>query len=399
MRRQTHARLAAVLTSAVVLLTTTAGGTPPSVKEPAGRAAPAFPTPPTSVASGAWKSGHLQGMALDRRNGFMYWSFTDLLVKTDLRGKAIGSVTGFPGHLGDLAFNEQDGRVYGSLEVPTAKAYYAAIFDGGQINRMNIRAASSGAVSTVYLKEVVKDYTADMNGDGVFDGDTADTPDHRYGCSGIDGVAFGPDFVHHDGMRLTVAYGTYVDNARKDNDHQVLLQYDVQNWRHYERPMGEAAHPHRSGPNTPDGKYFAYTGNTTYGVQNLEYDPASHNWLMAVYKGTKKQFPNYSLFVVDGSRPPVTSLLRGQPRPERGLLLPLLRRGLYDKATGIYGWESTGQYGLIALGGGRFYLAENGTAKAVVKHTGRAVQYVWTGRTPTPFSRVTASKAVEPSLG
>ena len=28
----------------------------------------------------------------------------------------------------------------------------------------------------------------------MFDGNIGDTADHRYGCSGIDGVAFGPRF-------------------------------------------------------------------------------------------------------------------------------------------------------------------------------------------------------------
>ncbi len=31
-------------------------------------------------------------------------------------GNVIGTVEGFTGHLGDLDFNTQDGRVYGSLE-------------------------------------------------------------------------------------------------------------------------------------------------------------------------------------------------------------------------------------------------------------------------------------------
>jgi hypothetical protein len=396
MRRQTQARLTALLTSAVVLSTMAAVQDADPPRGTVRQTAPKLPRLPLSVSSGAWQSGHLQGMAVDRRKGFMYWSFTDLLVKTDMRGRAVGSVKGFVGHLGDLGFNERDGRVYGSLEVPTARAYYIALFDGDGITRMNMDAASSGVVSTVYLKEVVKDFTADMNHDGKFDGDTANTPDHRYGCSGIDGVAFGPDFGHEGGTKLTVAYGTYLNTSRKDNDHQVLLQYDVSGWDRYERPLGEEQTPHREGPAEPDGKYFVYTGNTSYGVQNLEYDRARGNWLMAVYKGSKKQFPNYSLFVVDGSKEPVWKTLRGQPRPEQGWTVPLLAAGLHDKASGTYGWQSAGQYGLISLGGGQFYLAENGTAKALLRHTGRAVRYRWTGRTPSPFARVTATKALVP---
>ncbi|MEV6394324.1 hypothetical protein AB0M39_05990 [Streptomyces sp. NPDC051907] len=395
----THMRglLTAVVTLAVVAIggaapaaqnpTFPARDLPPNVNRPApvavNRALPA------SISGGAWKSGHLQGMALDRRKGYMYYSFTNMLVKTDLRGKPVGSVTGFTGHLGDVDFNSADGRVYGSLEYSTTKAYYIAVFDADRITRMNMDAQTAGVVSTVHLKEVVRDYTADMNGDGVFDGDTANTPDHRYGCSGIDGVAFGPAFGRRVGpQKLTVAYGLYSNTSRKDNDHQVLLQYDVRGWKKYERPLKESA-PHRSGPDKADGKYFVRTGNTTYGVQNLEYDGHSGNWLMAVYKGKKKTFPNYSLFVVDGRKAPALGTIGGQAKPERGLLLKLLAKGLHHKPSGTYGWQSAGQYGLIALDDGRFYLGEAGTtgSGSGARQTGKAVMHRWTGKTPTPFAK------------
>ncbi|MFF3325187.1 hypothetical protein [Streptomyces sp. NPDC002889] len=383
MHRHTYSLLTAAVLSAAAAIGAVA---------PAADAAPAKTTHPLplTVDGGAWQSGHLQGMALDRRKGFMYFSFTNLLVKTDLSGRPVGSVTGFTGHLGDLDINTADGRVYGSLEYKSAKAFYIAILDGDRITRMNMDAHSSGVVSAVHLEEVVRDYTADMNGDGVFDGDTARTADHRYGCSGIDGVAFGPAFGRTTGpRRLTVAYGVYAHTTRQDNDHQVLLQYDVRTWRKYERPLTEAE-PHRSGPRSPAGKYFVYTGNTRYGVQNLEYDAHSGNWLMAVYKGTKPAFPNYSLFVVDGDHRPVWGPVRGQQQPESGRLLSLLPEGLYDAPSGTYGWQSTGQYGLVSLDDGGFYLAETGKIQDgdVVKETGRAVRHRWTGLTPTPFTKV-----------
>ncbi|MFJ2211173.1 hypothetical protein ACIQVO_06090 [Streptomyces sp. NPDC101062] len=404
MRRQTRGRLTtALLTSVLVGSAVVAGGgaahaedaaAARTVRKPAAppALAAALPTLPAAVDGGAWESGHLQGMTVDRVKGVMYFSFTNLLVKTDLTGRPLGSVTGFTGHLGDLDFNTADGRVYGSLEYKAAKAFYIAVFDGDRIDRMNMDAASTGVVSTVHLDEVVKDYTADMNGDGVFDGDVADTPDHRYGCSGIDGVTFGSSFDGRGGLKLTVAYGIYSNTARQDNDHQVLLQYDVRAWKKYERPLTEDA-PHTSGPAAPDGKYFAYTGNTTYGVQNLEYDARSGNWLMAVYRGKKTAFPNYSLFVVDGSKRPVKSAVRGQQRAERGSLLSLLPRGLHHAASGVYGWEAAGQYGLVSLDDGRYYVAEAGTVQSggVTRQTGRAVLHRWTALTPNPFTPASTS--------
>jgi hypothetical protein len=350
---------------------------------------------PVEIEGGAWESGHLQGMALDRAKGFMYFSFTNLLVKTDLEGHPVGSVTGFTGHLGDLDFNAEDRRVYGSLEYKDAEAFYIAILDGDLIDRMDMDAATSGVVSTVHLQEVVDDYTADMDADGSFDGDTARTADHRYGCSGIDGLAFGPAFGAASGkeggqQKLTVAYGVYSDAGRTDNDHQVLLQYDVRGWGPLERPLTESR-PHRSGPSAPDGKYFVYTGNTKYGVQNLEYDAHSRNWLMAAYKGTKKGFPNSSLFVVEGDRAPRRGPLRGQPEPEQGRLLHLVPQGVHHKASGTYGWESPGQFGLVALDDGRFYVGDAAKVQVggVTRQSGKAVLHRWTGDAPTPFTAVT----------
>ncbi|MFF5880849.1 hypothetical protein ACIQ9M_09250 [Streptomyces californicus] len=391
MRSRPYARFLALFLSAVVasgLFVAGGGGA---------HARARVPSPPASVDGGAWKSGHLQGTAIDRSTGHMYFSFTDLLVKTDLAGRPVGSVTGFTGHLGDLDVDPRDGRVYGSLEYKAAQAFYIAVFDGSRITRMNMDARTAGVVSTVHLREVVRDYTADMDGDGVFDGDTAGTADHRYGCSGIDGIAFGPDLEGRGGSRLTVAYGVYANTARTDNDHQVLLQYDVRDWARYERPLGEGA-SHTSGPRSPDGKFFVYTGNTRYGVQNLEYDGYSGNWLMAVYRGGKAAFPNYSLYVVDGSKPARRGVVRGQPRPETGRIVSLLPRGLHHGPSGVYGYESGGQYGLVSLDDGRFYVAEAGTVDSggTTLQTGRAVLRRWTGATPDPFAEAGASTASRP---
>ena len=57
----------------------------------------------------------MQGLVVDKANQCIYFSFTDKLIKTDLSGKLIGTVTGFVGHLGDLDLSD-DGKIYGSLE-------------------------------------------------------------------------------------------------------------------------------------------------------------------------------------------------------------------------------------------------------------------------------------------
>ncbi len=271
---------------------------------------------------GTWPSGHVQGVAVDVAGRLHL-----LLVHQPAReirlfsGKLIGTLVGWTGHLGDLDFNPADGKVYGSLEYKEDKAFYIAVIDVSRLDRVGVEASKTEIFRTVYLPEVVKDYAADLNGDGVFEGDDGKfkgdvvaSPDHRYDCSGIDGVSFGPEFGRTDGKRyLTVAYGVYGNTSRADNDHQVLLQYDIADWAGYARPLTEAA-PHHSGPEAVHDKVFVRTGNTRYGVQNLAYDEASRRWFMGVYQGQKPTFPNYLLFAVEARERPV----RRRPRRRAG---------------------------------------------------------------------------------
>ncbi|MCC7175495.1 MAG: hypothetical protein IT159_09895 [Bryobacterales bacterium] len=339
---------------------------------------------PRSLNGGAWPTGHVQGIAVDLQRGFVYYSFTTLLVKTDLAGRLIGALGGFAGHLGDLAFNPADGLLYGSLEYKAQQAFYIAIIDVDKIVAPGLQAQKSAIFRTVYLPEAAADYSADMNGDGFFDGDTAATADHRYGCSGIDGVSFGPRFGRTGGKQyLTVAYGVYSNLHRADNDHQVLLQYDVSRWPRYARPLDESA-PHRGGPARPAGKYFVYTGNTNYGVQNLEYDASTRLWFLGVYAGAKPGFPNYTLFAVEAAAKPRRAELRGTG--ERGLLLPLAPAGLWDAASGVRGWFQKADVGIASLGGGFFYIAVNSGRNGL--QTADLTLCRWTGDPHRPFRPV-----------
>lgn len=343
---------------------------------------------PLKQNGGTWSSGHVQGIAVDVKGGYIYYSFTNLLAKYDFSGRLIGTLVGWTGHLGDLDFNPADGKVYGSLEYKEDKAFYIAVIDVGQLDRVGVEAGKTKIFRTVYLPEVVEDYVAGMDGSGKPNGDAAVTQGGRYGCSGIDGVGFGPAFGHVDGPRyLTVAYGIFGDTTRTDNDHQVLLQYDIGDWDKYARPLTEAE-PHRTGPNAPQGKYFVRTGNTSYGVQNLSYDQTLQRWFMGVYRGKKESFPNYLLFAVEARAQPAIDELVGVPGAdgkgwERGRLLELADDGLKDASTGVRGWNQKSDVGFQPVGHGLFYLSANSGGKGA--QTSDLALMRWTGDARKPF--------------
>lgn len=332
---------------------------------------------PLTIETGRWRGGHIQGITLDKEKGFLYCSFTTELVKLDLSGNVIGSVKGFTGHLGCLAMGT-DGGIWGSLEYKNdvigkgilqnlgidgevTNAFYVAIFDGDKITERDMNAEKDGIMKTVWLREPTEDYLAEWEENGK-------TMKHRYGCSGIDGITFAPAF-EGEGMRLLVAYGIYGDLEREDNDYQVLLSYDPAELGKYEDVL--AAHNiHTSGPEAAENRYFVYTGNTDFGVQNMEYDSATGDILMSVYRGHKPKFPNFNLFRLAGKQSPKEQELIGIG--ERGKVLELAKAGHLDEKTGIHTYEfKHGSTGLLSLGDGYFYISEakseNGEHSSVIR--------------------------------
>lgn len=316
--------------------------------------------------------GHLQGIAIDRERKYLYCSFTTCLIKSDLDGNIVGSVTGLAGHLGCIAYNYQNGRVYGSLEFKHDKigkgildkigyqnelkdGFYIVSFDTDKITALDMDAEKDGVMTAVFLKEVYDDYSADG---------------HRYGCSGIDGVTFAPDMGSATGRQyLFVAYGIYKDVNRRDNDNQIILKYDISGWDKFEAPLDQL-NMHRNGPAAPDSKYFLHTGNTTYGIQNLEYDPSSDSIIAAVYKGDKKNYVNYSTFFISTATPPERKIPVGLDEEQDVIFLTDFKGGAsYDTPIGSH--FPLGTTGIISLSDGDFYVAdstyENGIHGGVIE--------------------------------
>lgn len=350
---------------------------------------------PRTIESGPFKAGHIQGITVDTDQKYIYYSYTTMLIKTDMQGNIVGTVTGLLGHLGDLDFNDEDGRLYGSLEYKNdaigqgilrmerstrtlQNAFYIAIFDVERITRVGMDAEKDDIMTTVYLPTVLEDYLAEVVSE-------EGKQKHRLGCSGIDGVTFGPKFGKSGGKQyLTVGYGVYGETERSDNDYQVLLQYDISKWKKYEHKLSQDD-MHQQGPAKPSGEYFVKTGNTTYGVQNLDYDPSTNLWMMAVYAGTKKHYPNYTLFAADGLARPVTKALDGVPYIKKGKVVALKAAGKQQGE--IRGWHwGVGSTGICSLGDGYFYLSHNYKIEAGQGSTIRL--YRFTGEEDAAFHQV-----------
>lgn len=352
-------------------------------------------TLPYTIYTGKWRDGHIQGIAIDRERKYIYCSFTTVLIKLDMAGKLVGSVRGFTGHLGCLAYNDADGRVYASLEYKNdvigkgilknlgfdgqvKNAFYVAIFDGDKITRPDMSAERDGVMTTVWLREATEDYLAVWEEHGK-------SMEHRFGCSGIDGITFAPVPGSMEERRLFVAYGVYGDKTRSDNDYQVLLSYRSETLLPFETIL-TSENIHTNGPDHCDTRYFVRTGNTEFGVQNLEYDAYTGDIFMAVYRGRKEQYPNYSLYVIDGKQPPHMEKLTGHDGVT-GEVLFLKPAGLLDEKSGIYGYEFRyGSTGMASLRDGYFYFSEdhgeNGEFDSHIR------LYRYTGAVPTPFEKI-----------
>lgn len=315
---------------------------------------------PHTITIQAGRTGsHLQGIAYDAAEKHLYLSFTTCLIKADLTGRVLSRVDGIAGHLGCIAWNTHERRIYGSLEyksdaigqgiarnlgqdVSAQDGFYMARFDVDKMDRPSMDALRNGIMDAVFLHEVYADYTA---------------PNHRYGCSGIDGTAYGPVFgaPADSPKKIMICYGVYGDVNREDNDHQVILQYDPAAIDKYGKPLTQKA-PHHSGCSC-EARYFFHTGNTRYGVQNLEYDPFTRTYLTAVYTGKKEMFPNYPLFFMDATQAPVMGELPGR-NGEQGLLLTAAHPAPGVSEDGGC-WFDLGQTGVYAFGDGRYAFSKH----------------------------------------
>ncbi|MBQ0081016.1 MAG: hypothetical protein KBS95_05660 [Alistipes sp.] len=320
---------------------------------------------PDSIYVGGQKAGHVQGIAYDFDRDCMYLSFTTRFLKVNRQGEIIGSIEKVQGHLGDMTVSPIDGKVYASLEciddeigkgvakrlgikgyTKEQSTFYVAVIDVARITRVGMDSEKDGLIETFCVHPAGVDYKRDF-----------------HGSAGMDGVTFVPKkgCGKKNKWQLCVAYGIYLDTKRTDNDCQILLTYDIKDYEPYLTPMkyGEL---HQNGPKQARDKYFIYTGNTKYGIQNLEYDNHTGKIFMAVYKGKKRQYANSDLFTLDWE--------------------PKTFAKSYEQAVKtaqpLGGWRfKWGSTGMFPIGDGYWYISENAKDKVHKTQSCTARLYYW----------------------
>ncbi len=326
---------------------------------------------------------HVQGIDADTKGEYIYYSFTDRIIKQDINGNIVGSVVGFDkygagAHLGDIAFNDSDGMLYCSLTknifygLPDEKLMlqpncYVVIVDVNKINEMEM--SPEKVSQMVYIGAPIVELAAQ---DGVGEYGDITQLGGKYGVlNTIDSMTFGPMFGEPDGKTyLTLGLGMVANSAqfkddtypegvyarqRTDNDYIVLVQYDVTKWDEYKTVFGNFG---TEGPNAFDNIYFYYMGYHDYGIQNLMYDEFLKAYFLTGYGLTNEpgqtQFPGYTFFVLDAKRQAEEKELIGNN--EKGLTV-YEKCGIIDGSTGICGYNFDASVGLLSFGDGNYFVA------------------------------------------
>lgn len=202
---------------------------------------------------------HLQGFSCDDEKRYMYWSFTDSLVKTNIEGTMISQVHINNGHLGDVDY--YDGKIYASYlgNALPGKAwddwssFYLYVFDASDLRLIDkIR-----LVECEKYKEI------------------AGQENDKRGFCAVDGVAIGRDL--ESGERKIYVACALVTDERYSN--QIILQLNLDG--NYEK------------------EFYINTGNTVYGIQNLDFDEETCHFWFTTY-GSEKPFQSKNtLFKID----------------------------------------------------------------------------------------------------
>jgi len=280
-----------------------------------------------SEAADSHGADHVQGICVDDEGKYMYASFTNMVVKIDVRtGEIVGTVGGLAtgthvdgAHIGDITY--YNGKLYAPLEYKASGRWYIAVFDAEKITEMNMHYTEPGMMYAAYVPQV-----GDAFSEELYAGEHNNNPSsmgHRYGTGGIDGITFGKipgggydtdgdgvtDISVHDKEFMFVAMGIYGNVKRYDNENQIFLVFSPEkiteeNLLPFSEEMLNKDYT-ESEKLFYEHKIFCYTGNYNYGAQQLEFDRDTGDLRAECYERNKgTEFPEYTTrMIFDGSKP------------------------------------------------------------------------------------------------
>ncbi len=199
---------------------------------------------------------HVQGFTSG--NGYMYWSFTDTLVKTTMDGIVRRQTEVFGGHLGDCDYH--DGKIYVSYTGNCLPGH-----EWGDWTAFKIYVFDADDLSLIEMLDLDICYGYKK---------IACSPEDTRGFRGIDGVAIAPDPKTGED-KMFVACTLCVDEKFSN---QIILQF------------------------TLDGVYetehYIPTGNTVFGIQNLDYDAENKEFWFTTYNAEPPHQDRATLYCI-----------------------------------------------------------------------------------------------------
>lgn len=188
---------------------------------------------------------HMQGFTSDPERKYMYWSFTDSLVKTNYNNTMIAQTHVSGGHLGDIAYFE--GKLYASF---LGNALPGHAWDDWTAFKVYVYNADDLSLDHIIDMPICDEMKAN-----------ACAPDDQYGFMAIDGVTFGRDTEGNTKMFVACAL---FSEERFNN--QILLQLSLDG--------------------TFEKRHLFPTGNQVYGIQTLDYDWDAGEFWFTTYGGS-----------------------------------------------------------------------------------------------------------------
>jgi hypothetical protein len=201
---------------------------------------------------------HMQGFSSG--NGHMFWSFTNSLIKTTLDSVVRCQVQLRGGHLGDIDYH--NGKIYGSFMLDALPGHAWADWSGYKLMVFDEYDLRTLDVINLDICDYYKSITC--------------TPEDTRGFQGIDGVTIAPDPVTGED-KIFIACALFTGEKYSN---QIILQFDMTG--KYET------------------EYHIPTGNTVYGIQNLDYDADNKEFWFTTYGSSQPYQAKYVLYCVSG---------------------------------------------------------------------------------------------------